>query len=249
MTLVNKTWLKQEITRLFLSGESQESIAVQLDISVGTVNNFVNEIIKSDDTIELQRQIAIISKKSGVSIGQISVNLRCKNQIIKQSAQDDKKTEKFLDAMDIWCNKYSIPPTALAKHLFSIIEITLRENIEPHKLEEVIKLKINKLHELADEVEARSKLLEETKINVEEDQKRLKIKQKHLDQFQHFSDLLEFYDLPEFSSKYGDVVHVLIDIKNAGYDPKVIISEYENFLSLTEENERLEKNYKSQKPY
>lgn len=169
MTLVNKTWLKQEITRLFLSGESQESIAVQLDISVGTVNNFVNEIIKSDDTIELQRQIAIISKKSGVSIGQIAVNLRCKNQIIRQSAQDDKKTEKFLDAMDIWCNKYSIPPTALAKHLFSIIEITLRENIEPHKLEEVIKLKINKLHELADEVEARSKLLEETKINVEED--------------------------------------------------------------------------------
>jgi len=63
MTLINKTWLKQEIIRLFLSGESQENIAVQLNISVGTVNNFVNEIMKSDDTIELQRQIAIISKK------------------------------------------------------------------------------------------------------------------------------------------------------------------------------------------
>lgn len=112
MTLTNKTWLKQEVLRLFLSGKSQESIAVQLNISVGTVNNFVDEIIKSDDTNELQRQIAIISKKNGVSIPQIAANLRCKN-LIKQSALDDKKIEKILDAMEIWCNKYSIPPAKL----------------------------------------------------------------------------------------------------------------------------------------
>ncbi|HKQ21826.1 MAG TPA: hypothetical protein VJS91_07290 [Nitrososphaeraceae archaeon] len=239
MTLINKTWLKQEIIRLFLSGESQENIAVQLNISVGTVNNFVNEIMKSDDTIELQRQIAIISKKSGVSIAQIAFNLRCKNQIIKQSALDDKKMEKFIDAMDVWCNKYSIPPTALAEHLFSIIEITLRENIEPHKLEEVIKSEISELREIKDEIETSKKLLEETETNVEEEQKRLKIKQKDLDQFHQFSQLFELYEIPEFSTKYGDIVHLLIDIKNMGYDPKAIISKYNGLVSLIAANQKL----------
>lgn len=94
MTLLNKTWIKQEVSRLWLYGESQGNIAIQLNISVGTVNNFVNEIMKSDDTIELQRQIAIISKKSGVSIPQIAANLGWKNRI-KQSALDDKKNRNI----------------------------------------------------------------------------------------------------------------------------------------------------------
>ena len=55
--------MKNEILRLYLSGDSQENIANKLNISVGTVNNHVSEILKSDDTIDLQRQIAIVAKK------------------------------------------------------------------------------------------------------------------------------------------------------------------------------------------
>ena len=62
MTLNNKRWLKNETLRMYLSGDSQESIANILKISVGTVNALLNEILKSDDTIDLQRQIAIIAK-------------------------------------------------------------------------------------------------------------------------------------------------------------------------------------------
>ena len=65
MTLINKSWLKSEVLRLWLSGDSQEAIASQLNIGVGTVNNLVNENMKSDDTIDLQRQIAIVVKKNG----------------------------------------------------------------------------------------------------------------------------------------------------------------------------------------
>jgi len=63
MTLINKSWLKSEVLRLWLSGDSQPSIANQLNISAGTVNSIVDEIMKSDDTIDLQRQIAIVVKK------------------------------------------------------------------------------------------------------------------------------------------------------------------------------------------
>lgn len=239
MTLVNRAWLKQEITRLFLSGESQESIAIQLNISVGTVNNFVDEIVKSNDTIELQRQIAIISKKKGVNINEIASNLRYKN-IVKQSALDDRKIERFLDALEIWGNKYNIPPVQLANHLSSIIEITLRENIEPHQLEEAITSKIGELREINEEIAASKKSLEETKASVEKEQRNLKIKQKDLDQFRQVSRNLELYELPEIAFEYGDVTRALIDMKNMGYDPKVIVSKYERFRSLTKANEILE---------
>jgi len=166
MTLIDKPWLKQETTRLFLSGESQEKIAIELNISVGTVNAFVNELMESDDTIELQRQIAIISKKKGISIQQLAVNLRCKN-LVNQTSIDDKKIEKFYHAMEIWCNKYSIPVDKIVNYLFSIIEITLRENIEPHKLREEVELKIAELSEIKDQIKMANNLHEESKTRIE----------------------------------------------------------------------------------
>jgi len=71
MTLNNKNWLKNEVLRLYLSGYSQENIAKEVNISIGMVNALVNETIESDDTADLQRQIAIVSKKTGVDIKQI----------------------------------------------------------------------------------------------------------------------------------------------------------------------------------
>lgn len=232
MTIINKIWLKNGVLRLWLSGDSQQAIANQLNISVGTVNSLVDEIMKSDDTIDLQRQIAIVSKKNGLNIKHIAPNLRWKN-LIKQSSLDDKKVEKLLDALDALFNKYSIPPSAAANQFFSIIETMLRENKEPHKLEEEIKSKITELREIDSQIETSNKLLEESKATVEEEQKILKIKQKDLDQFGQMSQLLEMHEYPEISTEYGAVTRAMIDIKKLGYDPKIIVSKYEEFESLT----------------
>lgn len=238
MTIINKIWLKNEVLRLWLSGDSQQAIANQLKISVGTVNSLVDEIMKSDDTIDLQRQIAIVSKKNGVNIKHIATNLRWKN-LIKQSGLDDRKVEKLLDAMDALFNKYSIPPSAAANQFYSIIETMLRENKEPHKLEEEIKSKISELREIDNQIETNSRLLEESKATVEEEQKMLKIKQKDLDQFRQVSLILEVYKYPEFSTEYGAVAHALNDIKKLGYDPKIIVSKYHEFESLAKANQKL----------
>jgi uncharacterized protein (DUF1697 family) len=246
MTLINKSWLKSEVLRLWLSGDSQEAIANQLNISVGTVNSIVDEIMKSDDTIDLQRQIAIVVKKNGVKIKDIAANLRLKN-LIKQSSLDDKKVEKFLDAMDLLCNKYSIPPSAAANQFFSIIETMLRENKEPHKLEEELKSKTSELRVIDSQIEITNKLLEETKARAKEEQERLKINQKDLDQFRQISQLLELREYPEFSPKYGTVARALADMKEMGYDPKIIVSKYEDFESLVKANQKLkEKNLEAE---
>ena len=82
-------------------------------------------------------------------------------------------------------------------------------------------------------------MLEGTKARVEEEQKRLKIKQKDLDQFRQISQLLELREYPEFSPEYGTVARALADMKEMGYDPKIIVSKYEEFESLAKANEEL----------
>jgi transcriptional regulator with XRE-family HTH domain len=239
MTLKNKSWLKNEVFRLYLSGYSQENIAKKLNISVGTVNNLVSEMVNSDDTIDLQRQIAIVAKKNGVNIMQIGANLRWKNEI-KQTSLDDRKIEKFLDALDILFNKYSIPPSTAANQLFSTIELMLRNNIEPHRLEEEIKSKIIESKRLNDQIENRDKALAETKSRVEKEQAQLRIKEKNLEQFGSVSRVLELYKCPEISTEYGMVARAMIDFKRLGYDPKAIVAKYEASESLTKMNEKLE---------
>ncbi|HEX5672709.1 MAG TPA: hypothetical protein VFX75_00755 [Nitrososphaeraceae archaeon] len=106
-------------------------------------------------------------------------------------------------------------------------------------MEEEIKSKIAEIREIDNQIRTTNKSLEETKATVEEEQKRLKIKQKDLDQFIQISRLLEVYKYPEYCSEYGNVVRALIDMKNLGHDPKVIVSKYEEFENLEKANEKL----------
>ena len=145
--------------------------------------------------------------------------------------------------MDALFNKYSIPPSAAANQFFSIIETMLRENKEPHKLEEELRSKITELREIDNQIETNNKLLEESKATVEEEQKILKIKQKDLDQFLQMSQLLEMHKYPEISSEYGAVARACIDMKELGFDPKIIVSKYEEFESLAKANQKLKEKY------
>jgi len=206
---------------------------------VGTVNNHVSEILKSDDTIDLQRQIAIVAKKNGVGIKQIAANLRFKN-MVKQSSLDDRKIEKFLAGMEVLFNKHSISSSAAANLLFSLIEKMLRDNIEPHRLEEEIKSKNTELETINAQIEISEKELEESKGRVQIQQEQLKVKEKNLQQFAQVSLILDLYKVPEISSDYGNLVRAMIGIKNLGCDPKAIVAAYNKSESLAKENERAE---------
>jgi hypothetical protein len=232
MTIDNKNWLKNEVFRMYLSADSQETIAKNLSISVGTVNSIINEISKSDVDFDMLRQIAIISKKNGVSYKQMAANLRFKNEVTK-ACLDDRKVEKFLDAIDALCNKYGLDPKIAANTLYSLIETMLRENIDPNTLDKAISAKNIELQEIDSKIVALNESLHKAREKVEKEKLRLEIEEKNLEQFKQISRLLDVYDSPEISSEYGNVVRAMIDFKGLGYDPKLIVSKYERVQTLT----------------
>jgi hypothetical protein len=51
------------------------------------------------------------------------------------------------------------------------------------------------------------------------------------------------YEYPEISSEYGAVTRAIIDIKKLGYDPKTIVSKYQESESLMKANQKLKEKY------
>ena len=72
MTLNNKNWVKNEVLRLYLSGDSQENIAKELNISVGTCKqllymrlfNLMTPLTCSAKLLLFRRKTASISRIS-----------------------------------------------------------------------------------------------------------------------------------------------------------------------------------------
>ena len=71
----NREWLKTQILRKYLSGLSQEQIAIKLDISEGTVSAFLQESRQLDDTLMLQHEIAVVCDKCNIPIQELASNL------------------------------------------------------------------------------------------------------------------------------------------------------------------------------
>lgn len=118
MTLHNKEYIKSEIIRLFLSGYSQEKISGELNVSEGTISSIVNEIVKSDDSIPLQRQIAVIINKNGIDLKEVAANIRWKNRV-KLMSLDEEKIEKLLYMMELLFKKNEIDPQTAADCIYA----------------------------------------------------------------------------------------------------------------------------------
>lgn len=56
MSIINNEWTKAETVKIFLLGFTQDKISKELKISIGSVNTILDEALRHDKTLELQRQ-------------------------------------------------------------------------------------------------------------------------------------------------------------------------------------------------
>ena len=237
MTL-NKEYIKSEITRLFLSGYSQEKISGDLSVSEGTVSSIVNEIVNSDDSIPLQRQIAVIVNKNGIDLKEVAANIRWKNRV-KLMSLDEEKIEKLLDAMELLFKKNDVDPQTAADCIYSISVIMLKNHIQPDRLKEEVESKNEELVATNKKIKEKNKLLEDSNTKIDSMLIKNNLKEENINLFLKISEVLELYglDTPEFF-KLGRAIK---DFKSLGWDVNHIISQYEEIESLKNTKEKLEK--------
>lgn len=229
MNLGNDDWIKSEIVKLYLLGFSQDKISKEVNISIGSVNSILNELLSHDNTLELQRQIAILVNKNKTTLKQIAANLRWKNAI-KLRGLEENKVEKILDLMDSIFKKNNIPLGTAADLLYSSIPYLLKNQLDPNRVEEEIQTKKNELESINYDIKSSSELLEKTGAKLESQLAKSRFTEKTLDKLTDFCKALEFYNL-DVSDLYN-LARMVEEFKKLGWDIKGILDKYDQVLNL-----------------
>lgn len=229
MSLTKNDWILGEVLRLYLSGYSQDKIGNDINVSIGTVNSIINDAVSHDNSLEVQRQIAIAMKKSGISLQQIAGNLRWKN-LVKIRSLDEKKIEKILDSMEKLINEYGFPPSESAGLFVSLLEFMLKKQIDPSKLEEEIMAKQQDLQNIINEIGINKQSLEKSQAVLQEQLSKRKLTQKTLDTIDNILSIFEIYDAD--ITDFGRLARAIEDFKKQGWDAKEIVLKYEKIQTL-----------------
>jgi hypothetical protein len=243
MNVINDEWTTAETVKLFLLGFTQDKISKELKISIGSVNTIVNEALSHDKTLELQRQIAILGNKNKTTIKQIAANLRWKNAI-KLRGLDDKKVEKILDLMETILNKNNIPPATAADLIYSSIDLIMKNQLDPDRLEEELKVEKNELDSIKEEIRVENAKLEKLRVKSEAQLEKSRLTSKTLDMLNNLSSVLNLYDL-----EVVDLLQlpgIIEGFKKLDWDTTTIIDKYKTQqdleLGIKKQESKMKKN-------
>lgn len=230
MTLQNKEWYYSNTIRFYLSGYSQEAISNELQISEGKINEILREFLASDDTLAIQHEIAVVSKKTGTSIKQLAVNMSFANAIRKMVFDKDK-IQSFLQALNLIFNQdKTFSPEDSAKKVLEICDFVVKNGIELKDVPSRLKEEQIVLDEINIEIFKSKKLLLETESKIRSAFKEHKVTRKDLQDFVNARAAFEEVGM-DFKDK-EEVLNVLYSIQETESDPKTIVDELKKIRLL-----------------
>lgn len=238
MTITNTEFLRNEILKLFLSGYTQQEISSQLNLSEGTVSQFIGDLANSDDSYRLQRQIAIALKKSGIELIQVAANLRWVNRI-KLMALDDAKLEKFLVALQFYFKNNEIDPQMAAECLSSLLHTIFQSQIEPDRVKDEIESRYLELSTIKEKIRENKKTLYDSNSRLEMILRKNKVKKENIELFMKFRTIFALYDLD--IQKIFDLARIAKNFEDLKWDLKSILSVFGEFNAVTDEISKLKK--------
>ena len=88
---------RKQVVQQWVSGDTRDKIAIDNSIGEGTVSGIVNDWKKEleDSEYESVRELAVQSKKQGLSLGDLASHFRLYN-IIKKSGTNEDQIESFI---------------------------------------------------------------------------------------------------------------------------------------------------------
>ena len=230
----NKEWLATQTRRLSLEGFTQEEIAKELNISEGTVNAIIQELSDLDDSLQLQHEIALVSKKSGLSIKELASNLAFSNAT-KKLGFEHNKIDSILKAIDRICTMDgSLAPDSVANMTLSVFELILKKNISLDELYGEIGKKYDELERLKLEIDQTKLALAETQKEKTKALKEYDLTRRDLNKFTKLRQDFEEVGL-DFENR-EEIQTVLMNMDELDNDARNIIDEVKKIrvFKLTE---------------
>jgi hypothetical protein len=247
--------LKTQILRKYLSGLSQEQIAIEFDISEGTVSAFLQELRQLDDTLTLQHEIAVFCHKYNIPIQELPSNLAFSNAL-KRMAFENNKIDLLLRILNkIIVEDGIFSPEKIATLILQIcnfmqanglsLEETHRITEEKSKQLSEIKKKIIESKKIIVKTEQannqKKELLEKSKIKIEAMIMKNKVKEEQINLLVRLREIFSVYELDFDEIEIFNLARIIKNFKDLKWDVNSIKSEYQKQVSLKSTNEDLEK--------
>jgi uncharacterized protein YnzC (UPF0291/DUF896 family) len=214
----HQNWIRRQVINLWFLF-TQEEIAQQLLISLGTVNNIVQEYIKSNDWAHKIRDMMMAAKKQGVNINQIFSNLRYENAV-KKFASDGDKFEVLLRGLSYILNQNEADPAVAARNIYEVVELAYKQQKFPSEILYELKLNIEQNRVLQD-----SNTIAEERLNAND------IRIEVIDKFIDVSNKLGVLGITELDQ----ISNLLTNIKENQEQPERIVDYASRFISLSQE--------------
>lgn len=237
-TIIDDAWTRKQVCNMWLEGP-QEQISNEIGISVGTVNNIIQDLISKDNQLVMMREISLSAKKNGVDIPQIAANLRYANAI-KRLGLDGDKLEVCLSALGSIFSENEVTPEIFSSLFYELCTILLKEQKSFHQVADEVKSRIEKLHELDVKVQEKKKMLEDAEVSFKRTMESNNMSIEKMEQIMDLKAGLELYgiDFDELLDLYG----ILRNIR-ARSDPDAIVKKFSKIIFMEEVESELKMEY------
>jgi len=219
----NREWLKTQILRKYLSGLSQEQIAIEFDISEGTVSAFLQESRQLDDTLILQHEIAVVCDKYNLPIQELASNLAFSNAL-KKMAYENNKIDLLLRVL----NKIIVEDGSFSpeKIVTLILQICNFMEVNGLSLEETHRKTEEKSKQLS---EIKKNIIESKKIILKTEEAKIQALRKKrvtLAELRRFTVCKKAFEYAGIDFKnFKQITNVLSVIRELDCNPDLIIDE------------------------
>jgi hypothetical protein len=215
--------LKTQILRKYLSGLSQDQIAIELDISEGTVSAFLQESWQLDDTLMLQHEIAVVCDKCNIPTQELASNLAFSNAL-KKMAFEDNKIDLVLRVLNkIMVEDRSFSPEKIAALILQICNFMEANEVNLEETHKKTEEKSKQINEIKMKIIEFKKIIAKTEEAKTEALRKKRVTQGELRRFTVCKKAFEYAGI-DFKN-FKQITNVLSIIRQLDSNPDLIIDE------------------------
>jgi hypothetical protein len=212
---------KRRVVQQWLCGESRTKIAIDNNIGEGTVSSIVSEFKIGLDNAEFDsaRELALVAKKQGLNLSELSSNFRLHYFIRKSGAAEDK-IESFITNV----NSGYIPLGKAIELINQIYEISKSESVAPDQLPDYVKQKLEEKQKIDEQIKEADAILQTKNVKI-----------KTINEHVELSERLNKHGLS--TQDINKLVKLVVNAQRYGFDAKKFVGKLSN-IKLLERREK-----------
>jgi hypothetical protein len=238
--------IKRRVIERWLSGESRDKIASDLQIGAGTVSGIVSDYKKNLQGSDLGsvREFAVQAKKQGFTLSDLSAHIRLHNFFIKSGATEDR-IESFITNVGTG----DVFPEKVIELVNQLYDVSHEQSIPVHEVPKYIERKIEEKNKIDQEIQQANDVLQSKNIDIQSINEHSELNQKLKGHNLSFQDIDKLLKILANAGRYGfddkEIASKLYDILDLEWKEKELkdkckklskkISKYRDVVPLAED--------------